>query len=74
MALGIAPFIMQSTESIVLISLNNQLLKYGGDIAVSAMTIMSSMMQMIMLPMTGLTQGAQPILSYNYGAQKIRQS
>ena len=70
LALGIAPFIMQSTESIVLISLNNQLLKYGGDIAVSAMTIMSSMMQMIMLPMTGLTQGAQPILSYNYGAQR----
>ncbi|MDY5211599.1 MATE family efflux transporter [Intestinibacter sp.] len=70
LALGIAPFIMQSTESIVLISLNNQLLKYGGDIAVSAMTIMSSMMQMIMLPMTGLTQGAQPILSYNYGAKR----
>lgn len=70
LALGVAPFIMQSTESIVLISLNNQLLKYGGDIAVSAMTIMSSMMQMIMLPMSGLTQGAQPILSYNYGAKR----
>lgn len=70
MALGVAPFIMQSTESIVLISLNNQLLKYGGDIAVSAMTIMSSMMQMIMLPMSGLTQGAQPIISYNYGAKR----
>lgn len=70
LALGIAPFIMQSTESIVLISLNNQLLKYGSDIAVSAMTIMSSMMQMIMLPMSGLTQGAQPILSYNFGAKR----
>ena len=70
LALGVAPFIMQSTESIVLISLNNQLLKYGGDIAVSAMTIMSSMMQMIMLPMSGLTQGAQPILSYNFGAKR----
>lgn len=70
LALGIAPFIMQSTESIVLVSLNNQLLKYGGDIAVSAMTIMSSMMQMIVLPISGLTQGAQPILSYNYGAER----
>ena len=67
---ALAPFIMQSTESIVLISLNNQLLKYGSDIAVSAMTIMSSMMQMIMLPMSGLTQGAQPILSYNFGAKR----
>ena len=69
-SLGIAPFIMQSTESIVLISLNNQLLKYGGDLAVSAMTIMTSLMQMIMLPLSGLSQGAQPIISYNYGAKK----
>ena len=54
--LGMAPFIMQSTESLVLISLNTQLSKYGGDLAVGAMTIMSSIMQMILLPMTGLTQ------------------
>ena len=67
--LGMAPFIMQSTESLVLISLNTQLSKYGGDLAVGAMTIMSSIMQMILLPMTGLTQGAQPIISYNYGAK-----
>lgn len=71
MALGVAPFIMQSTESLVLISLNTQLLKYGGDLAVGAMTIMSSVMQIIMLPMMGLTQGAQPIISFNYGAKKI---
>ena len=69
--LGMAPFIMQSTESLVLISLNTQLAKYGGDLAVGAMTIMSSIMQMILLPMTGLTQGAQPIISYNYGAKQI---
>ena len=69
--LGMAPFIMQSTESLVLISLNTQLSKYGGDLAVGAMTIMSSIMQMILLPMTGLTQGAQPIISYNYGAKNI---
>lgn len=71
MALGIAPFIMQSTESLVLISLNNQLLKYSGDLAVGAMAIMSSIMQIILMPLMGLTQGAQPILSYNYGANNI---
>lgn len=68
-SLGISPFIMQSTESIVIISLNNQLLKYGGDLAVSAMTIMTSIMQFITMPMMGLVQGAQPIISYNYGAK-----
>ena len=70
-ALGISPFIMQATESLVLISLNNQLLKYGGDLAVGAMTIMSSIMQMIMLPIMGISQGAQPIISYNYGAKQL---
>lgn len=70
-SLGVSPFIMQSTESLVLISLNNQLLLYGKDLAVSAMTIMSSLMQIILLPLTGLTQGAQPIISYNYGAKNI---
>ncbi|WP_455539157.1 MATE family efflux transporter [Terrisporobacter sp.] len=69
--LGMAPFIMQSTESLVLISLNTQLSKYGGDLAIGAMTIMSSIMQMVMLPMSGLTQGTQPIISYNYGAKNI---
>ena len=69
--LGMAPFIMQSTESLVLISLNTQLSKYGGDLAIGAMTIMSSIMQMVMLPMSGLTQGAQPIISYNYGAKNM---
>lgn len=71
MALGISPFIMQATESLVLISQNNQLLKYGGDLAVGAMTIMSSVMQIIMMPLIGLSQGAQPIISYNYGAKNM---
>lgn len=69
--LGISPFIMQATESLVLISLNNQLQIYGGDLAVGAMTIMSSIMQIITLPLLGLSQGAQPIISYNFGAEKI---
>ena len=71
LALGIAPFIMQATESLVLVSLNNQLSRFGGDLAIGAMTIMSSIMQIILLPANGLTQGAQPIISYNYGAKNI---
>lgn len=71
MALGVAPFIMQSTESLVLISLNTKLQLYGGDLAVGAMTIMSSIMQIILMPLMGLTQGAQPIISYNYGANQF---
>ena len=71
MALGVSPFIMQSTESLVLISLNTRLSMFGGDIAVGAMTIMSSVMQIILLPLMGLSQGAQPIISYNYGANKV---
>lgn len=70
-ALGISPFIMQATESLVLISLNNKLQIYGGDLAVGAMTIMSSIMQIVTLPLLGLSQGAQPIISYNFGAKKI---
>ncbi len=69
-ALGLAPFIMQSTESILAISFNTSLLKYGGDLAVGAMTILSSVMQFSMLPLVGLTQGATPIISFNYGAGK----
>ncbi|GAA0730894.1 MATE family efflux transporter [Clostridium malenominatum] len=71
MALGISPFIMQSTESLVLISLNNKLQVYGGDLAVGAMTIMSSIMQIVLLPLMGLTQGAQPIISYNFGSKQL---
>lgn len=70
-ALGVSPFIMQSTESLVLISMNNKLQMYGGDLAVGAMTIMSSIMQIVTLPLMGLSQGAQPIISYNFGAKNI---
>lgn len=67
--LGLSPFIMQSTESLITVCFNSSLLKYGGDIAVGAMTILTSVMQFSMLPLTGLTQGGQPIISYNYGAK-----
>ena len=62
------PFIMQSTESLLNICFNMSLQKYGGDLAVGAMTILSSIMQFFTLPIMGLAQGAQPIISYNYGA------
>lgn len=68
LALGMSPFIMQATEGAVSVSFNSSLLRYGGDIAVGAMTILSSIMQFSMLPLQGLTQGSQPIVSFNYGA------
>ncbi len=71
LALGVAPFIMTATESILNIAFNSSLAKYGGDLAVGAMTILSSVMQLQFLPVQGLSQGAQPIMSYNYGAQKM---
>lgn len=67
-ALGLATFVMQSSESVISVCFNSSLLKYGGDIAVGAMTILTSVMQFAMLPMMGIAQGAQPITSYNYGA------
>ena len=68
-ALGLAPFIMQGSESVISVCFNSSLLKYGGDTAVGAMTILTSVMQFAMLPLQGLAQGAQPISSYNYGAR-----
>lgn len=69
-ALGAATFIMQASESVISVAFNASLLQYGGDLAVGAMTILSSVMQFAMLPLQGLGQGAQPIISYNYGAGK----
>lgn len=74
LAFGISPFIMQSTESLVQLTFNAQIKRYGGtevDMLISAMSILLSCMQFFTLPIVGLTQGAQPIVSYNYGAKKI---
>ena len=68
LSLGLATFIMQASESVINVCYNASLQNYGGDIAVGAMTILSSVMQFAMLPLQGLGQGAQPIISYNYGA------
>lgn len=67
--LGLAAFIMQASESIVNVCFNSSLLRYGGDIAVGAMTILTSVMQFAMLPLQGIAQGSQPVSSYNYGAR-----
>lgn len=71
MALGLAPFIMQASECIIIVCFNTSLQNYGGDLAVGAMTILSSVMQFAMLPLQGFAQGAQPISSYNYGAKNV---
>lgn len=71
MSLGVSPFIMQSTESLVNIVLNSTLQRYGGDAAVGSMTIITSIMQFSLMPIQGLTQGAQPISSYNFGAKQF---
>ena len=68
-ALGLATFIMQASESVVTVCFNSSLLHYGGDIAVGAMTILTSVMQFAMLPLQGIAQGSQPIASYKYGAK-----
>ena len=77
LALGLAPFIMQSTESLVSVCFNASLLRYSDDTAVGAMTVLISIMQLALMPLQGLTQGAQPIISYNFGArnaQRVREA
>ena len=76
-ALGVAPFIMQSTESLVTVVLNSGLQHYGGDLYVTTITVMQSVMQMVSMPLQGISQGVQPIMSYNYGAKnyaRVRQT
>lgn len=71
LALGLSPFVMQFTEAVITVCFNASLKKYGGDIAVGAMTTLASLMQFSMLPLMGLSQGAQPVTSYNYGAKNV---
>ncbi|MDN6731105.1 MAG: MATE family efflux transporter [Atopostipes suicloacalis] len=71
LVLGLSPFIMQFTESILAVVFNSSLQEYGGDLAVGTMTILTSVMQFSMMPLIGLTQGSQPIISYNFGARNM---
>ncbi len=70
LALGVSTFVMMSTESLLSISFTTSLSKFGGDLAVGAMTILTSVASLILMPLQGICQGGQPIISYNYGAGK----
>jgi len=70
-ALGVSPFVMQSTEALVTIVLNIGLQEYGGDLYVGSLTILQSVMQLIVIPVNGMTQGVQPVISYNFGAENF---
>ena len=70
LALGISTFVMLSTESLLSISFTSSLSRFGGDVAVGAMTIITSISQLVSLPLQGICQGGQPIISYNFGANK----
>ena len=71
LVLGISPFVMQSTESLIQLTFNNGMLKYGNDIYVAVMSILFSIMQLVWMPMQGFNQGVQPIIGYNYGAKRL---
>ena len=68
LALGVSTFVMMSTESLLSVSFTSSLSRFGGDIAVGAMTILTSVCQLVVMPLQGICQGGQPIISYNYGA------
>lgn len=70
LGLGVSSFVMISTESLLSVSFTSSLARYGGDVAVGAMTVLNSLNQLVSMPMTGICQGGQPIISYNYGAGK----
>ena len=71
LGLGISSFVMISTESVLSISFTSSLYRYGGDVAVGAMTVLTSINQLVTMPLSGLCQGGQPLISYNYGAKKF---
>ena len=71
MALGVSPFVMSATESAITIVMNHGLQVYGGDLYVGSMTILQSILQLVFVPISGFTNGVQPIISYNFGAGKF---
>lgn len=71
LSLGVSPFIMQSTECLIQLTFNNGMLKYGNDMYVALMSVLFSLTQLIWLPLSGVAQGAQPIIGYNYGAKQF---
>lgn len=72
LSLGVSPFIMQVTECLIQLTFNNGMLKYGNDLYVALMSILFSLTQLIWMPLQGFSQGAQPVIGYNYGAGKLQ--
>jgi len=70
MAIGVSPFLMQTTSCVIVIFMNNQFVRYGGDMGVGAYSIANSVVMMFFMFVMGVTQGMQPIVGYNYGAEK----
>ena len=68
--IGISPFLMQTTSCVIVIFMNNQFVRYGGDMGVGAYSIANSMVMVFFMFVMGVTQGMQPIVGYNYGAEK----
>ena len=71
LALGISSFVMVSTESVLSVSFTSSLQRFGGDLAVGAMTVLTSINQLVTMPLMGICQGGQPLIGYNYGAKKL---
>ena len=71
LSLGVSPFIMQATECLIQLTFNNGMLKYGNDLYVALMSILFSLTQLIWMPLNGFSQGAQPVIGYNYGAKRF---
>ena len=69
-AIGVSPFLMQSTACVIVIIMNNQFVRYGGDMAVGAYSIANSMVMVFFMFVMGMIQGMQPIVGYNFGAEK----
>lgn len=69
-SIGVSPFLMNATSSVIIIFMNNQFVRYGGDMAVGAYSIANSIVMVLFMFVIGITQGMQPIVGYNYGAEK----
>ncbi|MBR0165774.1 MAG: MATE family efflux transporter [Prevotella sp.] len=69
-AIGVSPFLMNATSCVIVIFMNNQFVRYGGDMAVGAYSIANSVVMVFFMFVMGMNQGMQPIVGYNYGAEK----
>ena len=71
LTLGISPFVMQATECLIQLTFNKGMITYGNDMYVAIMSVLFSIMQLVWMPLSGFSQGVQPIISFNFGAKNI---